>query len=279
MDIITFFISAGSMGLLGTLFSVGLSIANKKFHVDEDPRITAISEELPGANCGACGFAGCANFAENLAQGNLEITTCGVASAEDVEKIAEILGIEATATEQKMARIMCQGGFQETAKKAGYIGIQSCLATHLMSGGEKLCEYGCLGFGDCIETCPFDAIYLTSNSLPSIIESKCTGCGKCIEVCPRDVIELHPLSHRLFVLCKNHDNPKYSRKICTRACIGCQICVRAVSEKQMLMEKNLARINYEIYGRENILPTDRCPTECLVIINNKTSETTEEVPS
>jgi len=269
MDVAALLISMGSMGLLGVLFSVGLSIANKKFHVDEDPRIAVISEELPGVNCGACGYAGCVNFAEYLVKDEAEISTCGVASAETVKEIAGILGVEATTAEQKIARIMCQGGIDETAKKAWYVGIQSCLAAHILSGGEKLCEYGCLGSGDCLDACPFDAIRISKNRLPEIIESKCTGCGKCVDACPRDVIELHPESHRLFVLCKNHDNPKESRKVCSKACIGCKICVRAVGEDQIFMDKHLARINYEVYGNESVLPTDRCPTECLVVIKNK----------
>jgi len=268
MDVTPFLVSIGSMGLLGALFSAGLSIANKKLHVDEDPRILTISEELPGTNCGACGYAGCTNLAEYLVIGEADISTCAVVSEEATEEIAQVLGVEATKSEQKIARVMCQGGEQEAAKKAGYVGIQSCLAVHIISGGEKLCEYGCLGFGDCLEVCPFDAIYVNNNKLPSIIESLCTGCGKCVEICPRGVIEMHPKTHRLFVLCKNHDNPKNSRKVCTKVCLGCKICVRAVDEGQMFMSDFLAKINYEIYGREDFLPTDKCPTECLVIEND-----------
>ncbi len=275
MDPTAILVSMVSMGGLGLLFSAGLSLANKKLYVAEDPRITEVTEALPGANCGACGYAGCANFAENIILGQAELSACNVASSDAVEEIAGILGVEATAGEPQVARIMCQGGDAEAAKKAEYIGIQSCLAADLMSGGEKQCSFGCMGFGDCVDSCPFDALYLHGNGLPVVIEERCTGCGKCVDACPRGVIELHPESHRLFIICKNHDAPKEARKMCTRACIGCQICARAVDGDQIVMEDHLAVIDYNTYGQEAILPTDRCPTECLVTSKKDAAMTVE----
>jgi len=278
MNFFKIMVSMGSMGIFGALFSIGLSLANKRLHVVEDPRIEKITEALPGINCGACGFAGCSNFAENLVNGSAELSSCKVASSQVIEEIAEILGVEVTACERNIARVMCQGGINETSKKASYIGIQSCIATHIISGGEKLCEYGCLGFGDCVEACPFDAMYMSENGLPVVIEEKCIGCGECVNACPRDIIELHPVSHKLFVLCKNHDTPKESRRICTRACIGCGICVRAAGDGKILMDENLAKVNYEVYGKESVLPTERCPTKCLVIKESKNAIIAAEVP-
>ncbi|MCF7803372.1 MAG: RnfABCDGE type electron transport complex subunit B [Candidatus Marinimicrobia bacterium] len=276
MDVTSLLISMGSMGGLGALFSTGLSIANKKLHVDEDPRISQVKNALPGANCGGCGYPGCAKFAEEVVGGNVEISDCTVASQDEIDEIAEIMGVEVSAAERKIARVMCQGGAYETAKKADYAGIESCLAANLMSGGEKLCEYGCLGFGECVDSCPFDAMYMDDNGLPVVIEEKCTGCGNCVEACPRNVIELHPESDKLFVLCKNLDDPKTSRGLCIKACIGCQICVRAAEDDQMYMDNNLAYVNYDIYGKEPELPTDKCPTGCLVIINGDSAGAEEE---
>jgi len=275
MDFTALLVSMGSMGGMGALFAAGLSIANKKLHVDEDPRIEQVNELLPGANCGGCGYPGCANFAENVVKGTVDVTECGVSSPEDIEEIAAILGIDAEAGEKEIARVMCQGGTYETAKKAEYAGIESCVAVNISGGGEKYCEYGCLGYGECIDACTFDAMYMSDNGLPVVIEDKCTGCGKCAEACPRDVIEMHPASDKLFVLCKNHDDPKTSRGLCIRACIGCQICVRAVEDGQMVMDDNLAIVDYNLYGKDAELPTDRCPTECLVVLNGQ--EETEEV--
>ncbi len=146
MDPTALLVSMVSMGALGLLFSAGLSLANKKLYVAEDPRITEVTEALPGANCGACGYAGCANFSENIILGQAELSACNVASSDAVEEIAGILGVEATAGEPQVARIMCQGGDAEATKKAEYIGIQSCLAADLMAGGEKQCYFGCMGF-------------------------------------------------------------------------------------------------------------------------------------
>jgi len=275
MELTSLLISMGSMGGLGVLFSTGLSIANKKLHVEEDPRIAKVEDALPGANCGGCGYPGCKSFAENVVKGNVEITDCTVASQDAIQEIADIMGVEAGTSEPKVARVMCRGGAYETAKKAEYAGAESCLAVNLAGGGEKLCEYGCLGYGDCVDACPFDAMYMDENGLPVIIEDLCNGCGNCAEACPRDVIEIHPVSHKLFVLCKNHDDPKTSRQLCTRACIGCQICVRAVEEGQMEMDDNLAVINYETYGDQAELPTDRCPTDCLVVFNGEEEEAEE----
>ena len=268
MDLNTLIISMGSMGGLGVLFSVGLSLANKRLHVEEDPRTALILDELPGANCGGCGYAGCANFCDNLVNGNVEVSGCPVCNSDAVQEIAEILGIEAEVGEKMIARVLCQGGKSESAYKAEYVGIQSCMATIMLNGGSKACEYGCVGYGDCVNECTFDAMYLNKNGLPVIIDERCTGCGNCAEACPRDVIEMHPESHKLFVLCSNHDTPKDARKICIKACIGCGICVRAVDETAMTLENNLACIDYSIYGKEAVLPTNKCSTGSLVIFSN-----------
>jgi Na+-translocating ferredoxin:NAD+ oxidoreductase RNF subunit RnfB len=265
MDTHLLIISMLSVGGLGLLFSAGLAIANKILLVEEDPRIEQIRECLPGANCGGCGLPGCAKFAENLVQGTADICQCVACTADALEEIAAILGVEVSVEERRIARVMCQGGLAETAKKAEYVGIQSCLAANLASGGNKLCEYGCLGFGDCVEVCPFEAIYLNENGLPVVIEEKCTGCGNCLETCPRNIIELHPESHCLFVLCKNKDKPKIAKKVCTRACIACGLCVRAVDQGEIFIKDNLAVIDYTKFGKDPELPTDKCPTDCLVV--------------
>ncbi len=260
------------MGGLGALFSSGLSLADKKLRVEEDPRIAQILELLPGANCGGCGYAGCANFAENVVLGKAEVSGCPVCDADAMAEIGAIMGVEVENKERLIARVFCQGGIAETARKGRYLGIQSCLAASLVAGGEKLCDYGCIGYGDCVNACTFDAMFMNDNGLPLVIDEKCTGCGNCVDACPRGVIELHPESHRLFVLCRNHDNPKESRKVCTRACIGCGICLRAVDDGKMVLENNLAIINYETYGTEPKLPTDKCSTECLVVIDNNSRQ-------
>ncbi len=266
MDLSTILISVASMGGLGLIFSAGLSIADKKLHVEEDPRIAQVIDALPGANCGGCGLPGCAKFAECVVTGEMSPSGCPVCSEEAIFEISSILGIEAEKSERMIARVFCQGGEAETAKKGVYQGIETCLAATFAGGGDKLCSYGCIGFGDCVESCPFDAMYMNDNGLPVVIDEKCTGCGNCVEACPRDLIELHPESHRLFVLCKNHDSPKESRKICTRACVGCGICARLAGESNMVMDNNLAVINYNVYGSDPDFPVEKCPTDGLVVL-------------
>jgi len=266
MDINTLIIAIASMGGLGLIFSAGLSLAEKKFYVEEDHRIAKILDELPGANCGGCGYPGCAKFADVVVAGEAEINGCPVSDDEAKKAIGEILGVDVDSGEKQIARLMCQGGDYETAKKAEYAGIKSCLGASIFGGGEKMCEYSCLGFGECVEACSFNAMYMSDNGLPVIIDDNCTGCGKCAEVCPQNIIEMHPESHKLFVFCKNLDGAKTARKVCTKACIACGICVRNVEEGEMIMEDNLAIVNYDTFGKEAKLPTDKCPTDCLAII-------------
>jgi electron transport complex protein RnfB len=268
MDLTAILISIASMGGLGAIFSIGLSIANKKLQVEEDPRIALVQEQLPNANCGGCGLPGCAKFAECVVTGQVTPSQCPVCSAEAVITIAQIMGVEANVAERKIARVFCQGGNFETAKKGIYSGIPTCVAATFAGGGEKLCSYGCIGFGDCVKVCPFDAMYMNDNGLPVVIDARCTGCGNCVEACPRQLIELHPESHKLFVLCKNQDSPKESRKVCTRACVACGICVRIAGESNMMMKNNLAIIDYNVYGSKTEFPIDKCPTDGLVILDS-----------
>lgn len=269
-------IAAASMGGLGLLFSAGLSIAHKKLYVEEDHRIPLLLDVLPGANCGGCGYPGCANFAENLVNSKVSVNGCPVSDAECVQELAAILGIEAETGERLIARIMCQGGYDKTAVRATYDGIQSCTAAMVIGGSERLCSYGCLGFGECVIACPFDAINMGKDGIPIVDGIKCTGCGKCVDVCHRDVIELHPESHKLFVLCKNEDAPKDARKVCIAACVGCGICVRSVEDGQMTMDNNLAKIDYDNFGHEPIVPTEKCPTNAIGILPETPDEETAQ---
>ena len=267
MDLSAVLISIASMGGLGALFSAGLSIADKKLHVDEDPRIAKVVEELPGANCGGCGLPGCAKFAECVVTGEISPSACPVCTEDAVISISEIMGVDAEKADRMIARVFCQGGEAETAKKGIYKGLKSCVGATFAGGGDKLCTFGCIGFGDCVTSCTFDAMYMDDNGLPVVIEDKCTGCGNCVTACPRDIIELHPESHKLFVLCKNHDSPKESRKICTKSCVGCGICARVAGESNITMDNNLAVINYNVFGNDTVLPTDKCSTEGLVVLD------------
>lgn len=272
MDLASIAVSMLSMGGLGALFASGLVVANQKLHVDEDPRIGQITTLLPGANCGGCGLPGCGSFAENLVNDKIVISGCPVCDDDAREEIANIMGVETVKGEKIVARVLCRGGKYESALKGEYLGIESCTAAHITGGGDKLCLFGCLGYGECVGSCPFDALHMSENGLPLVDEEKCTGCGNCEEACPRGVIEMHSNSHTLFVACKNEDSPKDSRKVCIKACVGCGLCVRGVEEGLMTMKSNLARIDYHLYGSGSELPTDKCSTNAIVLIESSSEE-------
>ncbi|MBU2492809.1 MAG: RnfABCDGE type electron transport complex subunit B [Bacteroidetes bacterium] len=261
MDL-TLIIAIATMGGLGFLFAGGLAIADKKLRVEENPLIGKINDLLPGANCGACGKAGCYDYAVNIVENNAPVNGCPVGGNETAVLIAEILGVETNASVKMIPRILCRGGNSEAVKKmAEYFGPLSCSAMDIVSGGDKLCYYGCLGGGDCVNACPFNAMLMNSDGIPEVIEELCTGCGMCVKACPRNVIEMHPQDRNVFVYCKNQDDPKRSKDVCTVSCMGCGICARK-SEGGVEIVNNLAVINYDKFVESNI-PFDKCKTKAI----------------
>jgi len=232
------------LGILGLLAALGLSIVAKKFAVEEDPRLQELLELLPGANCGACGSAGCSGYAQALLEGKAQLGVCPVMSGKDCRSVADLLGIDFEEAERRVAVIFCQGTFSRAAKRYIYDGIESCRAAHRILGGDKFCKYGCLGFGDCVKACPFGANEIR-DGISYVSRDVCTGCGKCVEVCPRDLIRLVPESQKVFVLCSSQDKGAVVRKICQVGCIGCRRCVRTCPYDAIEFEGNLARIIVE----------------------------------
>lgn len=259
MDI---FVPIITMAALGFLFSFGLVFAYKKLKVEEDPRIEKIEEILPQANCGACGYAGCRAFAEAVAKGDVTPNSCPIGGEDVVNQIAETLGVEAGEVIKKIARLHCRGT-QEAAKSRGtYTGISTCNASHLV-GGNKQCSSGCMGYGDCVRICQFDALYMGEDGLPVVIEDNCTACGKCVDECPRNLFELHPLSQEIIVFCRSEDRGPFARKVCKNACIACGICVRACPDA-IVMENYLAKIiDYKKIDPEKIPEIEKCPTDSI----------------
>lgn len=253
------FIPILTMGLIALILSTGLFFAYKKLRVDVDPRLEEIAAILPQANCGACGFAGCQALAEALLAGKAQPNACPVGGQEVANRLAAILGVENVELIKKIARLHCRGNHHAAPFRSHYVGLNSCLAAHLL-GGHKLCTYGCLHLGDCVRACPFQAITMGEDGLPQIDEQKCTGCGKCVEACPRQLIELHPIERNIFVFCRSLDRPAVARKVCKNACIACNICVRACPEA-IIMESNLARIvDWKKIPAEKIAAIEKCPT-------------------
>ncbi len=250
------------MGGLGLILAGGLAFADRKLRVEENPLIGMINEILPNANCGGCGKAGCYDFAVNVVDGKASVTGCPVGGNETAKKIAELLGVEAGETVKNVPVLLCRGGNNEAVKKmAAYYGPLSCKAMHIVSGGDKLCYYGCLGGGDCVEACPFNAMIINENGLPEVIEELCTGCGNCVKACPRNVLEMHPIDREIFVFCKNQDDPKRSKEVCTVSCVGCGICARK-SDGGVVMNGFLGKVNHDLLDTTKI-PFDKCSTSAI----------------
>ena len=240
-----------SLGVIGLIAAVILYVASKKFAVYEDPRIAQVAEVLPQANCGGCGFPGCAGFAAACVKaadaGSIEGLYCPGAGAEGMAKIASILGMEAVAAEPKIAVVRCNGSCENRPRIAQYDGAQSCAIAHSTSGGETACAFGCLGCGDCVSVCKFDAIRMNPETgLPEVDEQKCTACGACTKACPRNIIEIRPKgknNRRMVVMCVNKDKGAIANKACKVSCIGCGKCVKVCPFEAITLENNLAYID------------------------------------
>lgn len=229
---------------LGLFFGLVLSWASRKFAVTQDPRIKEILEKLPGANCGACGKAGCSGFAEGLAGGEIDLSVCKACTAEQATEIAKILGVEVGLKEKKVATLRCHGG-KQAKDKFIYQGIKDCLAAAQTLGGHKFCSYACLGFGNCQRACPFGAIQMSAEGLPMIDAELCTGCGKCVAACPRNLLALIPIKGKVYVGCNSRLPAKEVMRVCSVGCIACKKCEKACPEDAIKVVENLAAIDYD----------------------------------
>lgn len=260
-----------SLGAIGIAAAVILYFVAQKFKVIEDPRIDVVSDLLPGANCGGCGYAGCRNFAESIVKaGSLEGLNCPVGGNSVMKQIAAELGWAATETEPMIAVLRCSGSLKNAPKKVVYEGASSCSFAHNLYSGESGCPHGCLGLGDCVVSCLFDAMYIDPESgLPVILEDKCVSCGACVKACPRKIIEMRkkgPKNRRIFVSCINTEKGAMSRKNCSVSCIGCGKCVKVCKFDAITMENNLAYIDYSkcTLCRKCV---EECPTDAILEIN------------
>jgi Na+-translocating ferredoxin:NAD+ oxidoreductase RNF subunit RnfB len=254
--------AAGALGGLTLVLASLLALAERTLHVDEDLRIDAVEELLPHANCGACGYPGCRPFAEALVGGAVLPGKCSVGSAEDHVRIAAFLGVGVGAEEKRVARLACAGGANVARNHARYDGLMTCQAAALVAGGGKGCFWGCLGLADCYVACKFDAIHMDEQDLPVVSEDRCTACGDCVEACPKDLFSLHPVSHRLWVACKNLEHGDDILEDCQ---VGCTACGRCAQDAPGLirMENNLAVVDYD--GKHDTqVPIQRCPTGAIV---------------
>ena len=250
------------LGIIGLAAAVILYFVAKKFHVEEDSRIDEVTELLPGANCGGCGYPGCRGFAEACVKAEtLENMLCPVGGLPTMCKISEILGHAVCQASPKIAVVRCNGTCQNRPRTTKFDGAHNCKIVSQLYAGETNCSYGCFGFGDCVAACQFDAIKINPETrIPEVDEEKCTACGACVKTCPKKVIELRnkgPKGRRVFVSCINKDKGGVARKACSAACIGCGKCQKACPFGAIKVENNLAYIDFELCRS-----CRKCVTEC-----------------
>lgn len=269
MDLIL--ISVILLGGIGILAAAVLYFVAKKFNVVEDPKVPLIEAELPGANCGACGYSGCHDFAVNCAKAaSLEGFNCPGGGEAAMKKIAAIMGLDVVAAAPMVAVVHCDGTCENRPVRSYYDGAASCAILSMVAVGATDCAYGCLGEGDCVAACRWDAIKIDpSTGMPVVDADVCTGCGMCAAACPRSLIELRakgPRGMRVWVACANREKGALAMKECRVACIGCGKCERVCSHDAINVENNLAYIDFEKCKLCRKC-ADQCPTHAIHTVN------------
>lgn len=254
-----------AMAIIGVILGGVIGIAAKLFKVEVDPRIELVTELLPGANCGGCGKAGCADFAKSVVAGENPPSKCPVASQEQVAAIAKALGIEAGDSVKKVAVVFCGGDHNQEKVQTLYNGVSDCVSASLIAGGPKGCSYGCLGMSSCARACPFNAIEMV-NGLAVVHPDLCVGCGACVDTCPRNLIKLVPQTAKVHIYCSSPEKGAAKMKVCSVPCIGCRKCVKGGEEGQFNIEGFKVSVNYEAEKLvdSSIFETVKCPTGCLL---------------
>lgn len=269
-------IAVSTLAGLGLIAAIVLYFVASKFKVYEDPKIDEVEEALPSANCGGCGFPGCRAFAEATVKSakdnkNIDGLFCPVGGNEVMQTVGSIMGLEVETQDPLIAVLRCNGSLAHTPPKVKFEGVSSCAFAHTLYSGEGGCMYGCLGEGDCVAACDFDAMYMDPETGLPVINDKCTACNACVEACPRDIIELRkkgPRDRRIFVSCVNQEKGAPAKKNCEVACIGCGKCVKACKFDAITLTNFLAYIDFEkcTLCRKCV---EECPTDAIWEVNFK----------
>lgn len=246
-------IAIAILGGLGLIFGLVLAIASKVFYVETDPRLDALNEALPGANCGGCGYAGCGGYAEAVLKGEAAIGDCASGGEECARAMSAIMGVEMGEMKRKVAYVRCSGYHRVSddgkekgsKKKAHYEGFKDCLAASKVGGnGPIACKFGCLGFGTCVKACKYGAISIV-DGVALVDREKCVGCMACARACPRKVIAQVDYEKKVYVPCASRAKGAVTVRGCSAGCIGCGMCVKICENKAITLDNGLARIDPE----------------------------------
>jgi electron transport complex protein RnfB len=265
------------LAVLGAIFGWILTFASKKLAVESDPRVEQIVGVLPGANCGACGYPGCSGLAEAIVAGIAPVNTCPVGKTPCALKIGAIMGVEVDLNQKpKFAKLLCGGGKAERVDRFYYMGVADCGAAQMLNGGYKMCEFGCLGLGNCVRACKFEALTINDNELPQVNRKRCTGCGACVQACPRNLLKLVDEDSQVMVICKSHGKGQEVRKACKVGCIGCGICAKNCPAQAISLADNLPTIDPERCTACGIC-VEKCPMKTIHFCNDVTGKEVAQV--
>ncbi len=257
------------MLLLSLFISLVLIYLSKRLSEKSESLFEEAREILPGVNCGGCGFTGCNEYARNVIKNPSLIGKCNPGGKEVADKLSKLLNQEIKELQKKFAVVKCRGG-NNCKDKADYSGLDSCLAASKISGGQKACSFGCLGFGDCIEACKFGAIHMGKEGFPVVDYDKCTACGSCADACPRDIIKIAEINGKIkyvSVNCLSKDSARYVSLQCTNGCIGCGVCEKVCPREAIKVKENHAVIDYSLcIGCGSCV--EKCPTGVISMIKN-----------
>ncbi|MEG1848097.1 MAG: RnfABCDGE type electron transport complex subunit B [Lachnospiraceae bacterium] len=263
MNITGILIAVAVVGGVGLFIGLFLGIAAIKFNVEVDEKEEAVLAELPGNNCGGCGYAGCSNLAAAIAKGEAPVNACPVGGENVGKKIASIMGVEAQAGRKMVAFVKCNGTCDKTKVDYEYSGIEDCkMLKFVPNGGPKSCNSGCTGFGNCVKVCPFDAIHVV-DGVAVVDKEKCKACKKCIAECPKHLIELVPYDAKHIVQCSSTDKGPVTMKACSTGCIACGLCVKECPQGAITIEDNHAHIDQDKCTGCGLCK-DKCPKHIII---------------
>lgn len=252
------------ISILGLLLGLGLAIADKKLAVEKDAKLVEMEGIMPGANCGGCGYAGCAAYAAAVTSGEAEIGLCSPGGNALAAKMGEIMGVSVESKERMVAFVHCNGNSEVTKEAFKYQGIQDCAAAYIVQAGPNACKEGCIHLGSCMSVCPAGAIYRDEKNMIKVNPDKCIGCKKCTTVCPTGVIKMIPASATMVVACNNHEMGAKVKKNCQVGCIGCKICQNKFPSSGCVVENFLSKIDYSKDTSDLEAASQACPQKCFV---------------